>query len=151
MAKLTWAPRPTRISRFFRRIGLSIRGKGAWNRVHTRLFWKQPRMYAVSGPFSVYSQPYTQKKPRYPRGPQRSCIIGLKNLIWPWKFVKIVLKCKLRTWVNTWKKRLWIPPAGSPGICSWKSELQWVKVSNDFYFLLFIEKFSNIWKFLPPL
>ena len=40
--------------------------------------------------------------------------------------------------------------AGSPGICSWKSEIQWVKVSNDFYFLLFIKKNSNIWKFLPP-
>ena len=25
-----------------------------------------------------------------------------------------------------------------------KLELQWVKVSNDFYFLLFIEKISNI-------
>ena len=69
MAKLTWAPWPTWISRFFPCIGLSIRGKGAWNRVHTWLFWKQPRMYTVSGPFSAYSQPYTRKKPRYPRGP----------------------------------------------------------------------------------
>ena len=38
-------------------------------RRHTRLFCKQPCMYAGSSLFFAYSQPYTWKKIRYPCGP----------------------------------------------------------------------------------
>ena len=111
-------------------------------------------MYAGLGVFSMYGEPYTQKKTLFRCVPKRTTMDGLKNWLDHENLKKLheMGRGKGRTWEITWIEQGRISLDDAPGIRVESFELKCTMLGKNFKWygiFKFFTIYKKNWNFLP--